>query len=182
MLFSYQYINHSMEKMQDFIDLQQINILLKQTPDSLRDSILVQNELWLWNIADDSSHFCQSDAISLLQVLHDSIFPVPVYVGSTYSAKKLLFSDMGNTREECLFDLYPNPASNILYIKLTDSEHFVQTELRIYDLKGILIYKQSILPENNLLQINVSKWIYGKYFIEVVNEDGLKCVKSFNVN
>lgn len=52
----------------------------------------------------------------------------------------------------------------------------------VYDLKGILLYKQYILPENNLMQINVSKWISGRYFIEVVNEEGIKCVKSFNIN
>ncbi len=174
-------LSYGDEQIQNFIDIQQLQMQLKQAADSLRESILAQNEWWLWNIADDSANFCQSDAISLLEELNDTLYPFSVYIGNSYSAKLQRLSKP-TENEECLFDIYPNPTRNVLNIVLKDTESLVAEEITVYDIKGVLVMKVSTPANEKIVQVNVSKWLSGKYFVHLQNSDGIQCVKSFVVN
>lgn len=70
------------------------------------------------------------------------------------------------------FDVFPNPASNIINIELNDkSSSNTIKEATIYNVYGSLIKKISI--QNNKGMLNVSSYAKGIYIIKI-NNNGLE--------
>ena len=55
--------------------MQNLTIQLNQIPDSLKNLLILQNEIWLTDIANDTSGFFQADAMSFLETANDTIYP-----------------------------------------------------------------------------------------------------------
>ncbi|MFK7782960.1 T9SS type A sorting domain-containing protein, partial [Psychroserpens sp.] len=70
------------------------------------------------------------------------------------------------------FELYPNPANNLLNIKLNN---ITNAKLSIYDIQGKLVFKNSISEQE--LELNVSDLQSGLYFVKL-NTDTKEFVKK----
>jgi hypothetical protein len=68
-------------------------------------------------------------------------------------------------------NIYPNPANNILYIETTEE----QGEIKIIDVLGNEIKSEKI---NKSLQVDVSSFINGVYFIEIKTSKGILTKKA----
>lgn len=68
--------------------------------------------------------------------------------------------------KKVLVDVYPNPVSKILSIKLQETGNY---ELRIHDLQGKFIY-QTMLTDKNLM-IDVSNFANGIYYLSLRNHE-----------
>jgi hypothetical protein len=72
------------------------------------------------------------------------------------------------------FSLYPNPVSNgIVFIKT----NFENTNVKIYDLKGILNYDSDILNTLSFTKLDISSLPKGIYFVEILVENQKKLKK-----
>jgi hypothetical protein len=80
--------------------------------------------------------------------------------------------------------LYPNPATTVINVRIDAITHRNQTDLRIYDSRGVLVYEEEFLRTTQLMvkQVNVSKLESGIYFVvvnvDINNEVTLKFVKE----
>ncbi|MCZ2100267.1 MAG: T9SS type A sorting domain-containing protein [Chitinophagales bacterium] len=66
------------------------------------------------------------------------------------------------------FDIFPNPASSSLYVKLTDTNQ--NYKMNILDLNGKLISTSNI--EQNFAHVDISNLHNGIYFVKLINEKG----------
>jgi len=71
------------------------------------------------------------------------------------------------------FLLYPNPAREIAYISLQSKKAY---SLHLYDLNGKLIYSRNKLSGNRI-ELNLSNYPDGLYFIQLISEKGSKTKK-----
>jgi hypothetical protein len=80
--------------------------------------------------------------------------------------------------------LYPNPASTTINVKIDAITHRNQTKIRIYDVRGVLVYEEEFLRTQpiEVRQINISKLLSGSYILRVgadINNDiALKFIKE----
>lgn len=72
------------------------------------------------------------------------------------------------------FKVYPNPVSD----NITVSTNFEITEVNIYNILGVNVYNEQCTMNNSKLDINVSDFNEGVYFIKVKTENG-ETVKRF---
>lgn len=78
--------------------------------------------------------------------------------------------------------LFPVPASRILYVEI-NSKRAAQVNLWVFDVFGKIIESKEqirISPENNLIEIDLSNYISGVYYLSISSET-LKLHKSFTV-
>lgn len=75
------------------------------------------------------------------------------------------------------FDMFPNPANDVLNIKLNNISN---ANLRVYDIQGKLVIERSISNEQNLEQ-NVSNLQSGMYFVKL-NTSTKEMVKKLIIN
>jgi hypothetical protein len=79
--------------------------------------------------------------------------------------KPVFFADT-----ETKFTLYPNPASNFMYVKLNAIyDHNIAME--VYDIKGQIILKQTIMAGTDVSEINTENLISGNYISRFYNKD-----------
>jgi hypothetical protein len=79
--------------------------------------------------------------------------------------KPVFFADT-----ETKFTLYPNPASNFMYVKLNAIyDHNIAME--VYDIKGQMILKQTIMAGTDVSEINTENLISGNYISRFYNKD-----------
>jgi Secretion system C-terminal sorting domain/Domain of unknown function (DUF5060) len=66
-------------------------------------------------------------------------------------------------------DAYPNPVTNALHVTLENVETTEQTSLALYDSKGLIVYKKSVLlmKSKRIEQINMSGFSRGHYYLQV---------------
>jgi len=69
--------------------------------------------------------------------------------------------------------IYPNPTSGVLNLKLTNNN---TAQVFIYDVIGKVIYKHQFLIENNQLQIDMSSFNNGMYFVKI--QEGNKILST----
>lgn len=89
---------------------------------------------------------------------------VIVQQGYQQSFWKILVSQ--NTIDTNVIKLYPNPASDILYVHfgaLTD----LPIHLSLFDINGRLVFNQNLRIENSQISIDVSSLDMGMYLIEL---------------
>jgi hypothetical protein len=70
--------------------------------------------------------------------------------------------------------IYPNPASQILYLNLI--ENHPQTVVNIYDLTGRIIAAEAIVNNSGTASISISTLAPGIYFAEV-NHQRIRFIK-----
>ena len=70
-------------------------------------------------------------------------------------------TDIEDIKEESSFQLYPNPASQLVFLKIPDWKP--GEEIRVFNTQGQLILQQS---GNQEMEINVSTWAKGLYFVQ----------------
>jgi photosystem II stability/assembly factor-like uncharacterized protein len=58
--------------------------------------------------------------------------------------------------------VFPNPAIDKVYFKITEASRFVPTEMQVFDMKGNVILRDCFQPE-----LNVSEWSSGIYTLQV---------------
>jgi hypothetical protein len=74
------------------------------------------------------------------------------------------------------FQIYPNPAEDLLIIELKDKpkEHFT---VKLFSISGKLILTQPIEPYSNLNYINLSKIQSGTYIIKIMDKNRISTFK-----
>nr|MBC8146359.1 T9SS type A sorting domain-containing protein [Bacteroidota bacterium] len=87
------------------------------------------------------------------------------YAGLPNFVTSIFYNAPQNVRDlnssELSLECYPNPANDKLYLKTTSKNS--KSEITVYDLKGRLKFKKEL--KSNYLEINVSEWRKGLYFI-----------------
>ena len=66
---------------------------------------------------------------------------------------------------------YPNPVSSVLTIR---SENVVDL-IRVYDVNGRL--RKTLMPNSEMISLDVSNLVEGLYFMEVKSKDGIQMLK-----
>ena len=75
---------------------------------------------------------------------------------------------------ESYFNIFPNPASD----NITISTNQEITEVNIYNILGVNVYNETFAMNNSQLNVNISDFSNGVYFIKVKTEEG-EIVKRF---
>ncbi len=66
--------------------------------------------------------------------------------------------------------VYPNPASDILYIALPESEG--ESMITIYDGSKRMISEQKVTSASDVLKVDISQFVPGTYILQVQNKNG----------
>ena len=66
------------------------------------------------------------------------------------------------------FTAYPNPASNEVRFVLPDEISSETFYIRIYDMQGKVSYFADIKAKDNIIEVNISSFVTGLYFAEIV--------------
>lgn len=94
----------------------------------------------------------------------NSIGGVVVQQGYQQSFWKILMSQ--NAIDTKGIKLYPNPASDILYVHF-GTLNDLPIHLTLFDLNGRLVFDRNIKIENYQININVSSLVAGMYLIKI---------------
>ena len=78
------------------------------------------------------------------------------------------------SESESYFNIFPNPASD----NITISTNQEITEVNIYNILGVNVYNEQFTINNSQLNVNISDFSNGVYFIKVKTEEG-EIVKRF---
>jgi len=96
------------------------------------------------------------------------------YSGLTY----MLVQDVGteelSSADEISFQVYPNPAHDVVWFKLLDSS---EGELIIYDLSGRQMHQQTVIGNQQQIKLDVSDYPQGMYQV-VLKGDGIISTKK----
>jgi hypothetical protein len=115
------------------------------------------NEWFNLHLDYNSSHLVVSDTL-LLASTYNGIFK------TTFN--EMLISDIKKTSINNFFDIYPNPFSSILNIKVNDFV-FKQLKIGIYNLSGILVYSVISKTNESDFQLNLGRLNEGVYLIQI---------------
>ena len=125
-----------------------------------------------------------------VQIRQDSTFVVENYVASNPQGSEILFpalnynsaSAIGEavTAESLIFNLYPNPATDMLTIEILDAQTSRNIEYSIYGLAGNLITKGSLgnVSGRKIEKVDVSNLPSGFYVVQM-NYDGVASARQF---
>lgn len=105
-----------------------------------------------------------TQTIGQQSITGNSLGDVVVQQGYQQSFWKILVSQ--NTIDTNTIKLYPNPASNILYVhfgELTD----LPIHLTLFDLNGRLVFNRNLRIENSQISIDVSSLDMGMYLVKI---------------
>jgi len=163
----------------DFIELQNLTIQQAQSDDSLKKEIIEPYLPWLSILSADSLHFCQSDANELIEQYYDTILPRMAYIGdiNTIISQRSASSDKVNA-EQCILEISPNPANQILNIRINREDDEQEYFAEIFDVKGNALRSVSFYSGETFKQVNIAEYSPGKYFIVLRVQGTLICVKS----
>ena len=79
---------------------------------------------------------------------------------------------LNNKNRKELFSIYPNPAKNKIYIKITNSELFVE-KLELLNMIGKAVYQSEKNKMENLIEIPVVNFNPGVYFVKLHTSEGI---------
>jgi hypothetical protein len=160
----------------DFIQLQQLQMQLNQTPDSLRNGIILQNENWLNTIAFDTNHFCMSDALNLLEESHDTLYPRYVYVADEIGTR---FAKVINKESaECSMIINPNPANSFVNVQIIDSDSLDDLQLLFCDITGKIISVYENVALTNFINIDLKSKKPGVYYLILLSKASVICSRK----
>jgi hypothetical protein len=84
-------------------------------------------------------------------------------------------------KEVKLFEVYPNPTKNILYIKIAEDYVYKKGELRVHDIEGKTVYKKVLMHLQQLEVIDCSGCKGGNYIVSLSIEKQTQ-TKKFTKN
>ena len=180
-------------------DLISMDSILNEIPSkySYCDSVEISNfkkcleYLALWNLAEnDSIYISQTMIDTLNNIINSGGF------ASTY-AKGLLSllngeqypynypaicspisnfpSSISEMNDDHLIDISPNPALNIIKISLNSSDRLINN-INIFDVYGKVLFSKE--SKSNEINIDISKYSNGVYFINCIMNDGSTVIKK----
>jgi len=180
-------------------DLISMDSILNEIPSkySYCDSAEISNfkkcleYLALWNLAEnDSIYISQTMIDTLNNIINSGGF------ASTY-AKGLLSllngeqypynypaicspisnfpSSISEMNDDHLIDISPNPALNIIKISLNSSDKLIKN-INIFDVYGKVLFSKE--SKSNEINIDISKYSNGVYFINCIMNDGSTVIKK----
>ncbi|MRJ10263.1 T9SS C-terminal target domain-containing protein [Ornithobacterium rhinotracheale] len=80
--------------------------------------------------------------------------------------------------EQGRIKVYPNPATDSVYIKLSENESASIKDVYMYNLLGDEVYHRSLNPPTrDVIEVNISGLKKGKYLIKVIFSDASSEVK-----
>jgi len=168
----------SIPETNDFIQMQNLAVQVNQTPDSLKNILILQNETWLTGIANDTSNFFQADAMSFLEIAYDTIYPRSIWVKDLTQARSMrTAAPIENEEIPCGLDVAPNPASTL--IKITISKVYIENgcTVKIHNDNGQVVKLFNIANVSNFISVDVSHYAKGKYYLSLQNGSETICVK-----
>jgi len=90
---------------------------------------------------------------------------------TTFHVNVTKFVDVKSANKAGLFDIYPNPTSSILNLKINESNSILQ----IFDITGKIIVTKSVYHSNEI--INVENFPKGIYFIKLTGKNTNETIK-----
>ena len=109
-------------------------------------------------------------------LIEDAQVPVNGQYGGPFLAKFIpRKSSSANDFEKKLFNIYPNPTTDVLNITSTSTDNI--TGIIIYDITGKMLHEQAFETSNNQQQIDVSQLAKGIYMIEISTSKNTQAVK-----
>jgi hypothetical protein len=106
-------------------------------------------------------------------------YNAPVMTNQTLNTIQLV-TGIGETNKVTDMIVYPNPATNELYLNTGTTEDAIS--ISIYDLQGRLVQDQKINKNSSIQKLNISFLVNGFYFIELIKNDGSKLTKKIIKN
>ena len=76
------------------------------------------------------------------------------------------------------FEIYPNPANDILNIELGDKYNF-GCKISVSNMNGVIVYENILSPHLKLYSINIKNLSAGMYFIRITDKTELPIMKKF---
>ena len=141
------------------------------------------NDSILWDFGDGSSLFSTNDTVEHIYPwsTNDYSYEVTAYVynlcgtsvdtsftitvGNQYSPSCLLSTQ--TIKQDLGVDIFPNPVDDMLNLSLTNS-NIKELSISMFNSNGIRVYSQTNLTtSSSFLQIDVSKFSSGIYFIQI---------------
>lgn len=108
----------------------------------------------------------------------NSVFEGSLMIRPVFTSKKdALYASMSEQKtKELTFDMYPNPANDVLNFSFDDD---FKGEVLVFDLQGRLIISKQIVNND---QISLSTVPSGMYVVQITNEQGKVTSKKLSVN
>ncbi len=78
------------------------------------------------------------------------------------------------TNEQEKINIYPNPSTGKFVIKLP---YLIETEIKVFDLKGEMLFQQMISLNNEVIEIDLSGHAKGVYYLKI-NSDKISTTKK----
>jgi hypothetical protein len=132
-----------------------IHLAAKQTISTIETLYVEADDILGLNISGTQINF---------HVIKDSVIIDPAFVGV-------------NEVENVAFNMYPNPAHQLLHIATIGS---TIRKIKIIDLSGRIV--ETWTAENLDLTLSVEKINSGYYFLEMLNSDGFICTKKLIIS
>ena len=127
-----------------------------------------EQEATLNEIALYSTTRAKYQAQAILEVKNDMVFYRPIEEWQKIGSKVVKNQNSSNTND--LFSIVPNPSDN--YILLSFDKEFNTNEtstVSIFDLQGRMVLSKLVIANDNNLQIDISTYKSGIYFVKVSN-------------
>jgi len=161
------------------------------------DNINNKNLFYLWKLNEDLEY----DSIYTQPRLYDSLCPHAITSSTLFFQCDLItgmIEPVINT-EKVKMHIYPNPGSNIIHVEMpsciqkqTKTEHlnvitifhqwYNDLDIEVYDLFGKLIYRQMVKPLEKELDLNISGWSRGMYYVRLSSGGTVVATNKLIVN
>jgi len=87
------------------------------------------------------------------------------------------YSNLVNNIENMLINVYPNPTSGILTIDYNSIKE--KSVVRIVNVIGVLLYENTITDNEGSIEIDISRYSAGIYYLTIGNKEQQKTIKIF---
>ncbi|MFH2142066.1 MAG: M43 family zinc metalloprotease [Bacteroidota bacterium] len=170
------------QEIAEYIDLQEILLEIDTIADtSMVNTIISNNLVFLENIAYNPKSLVCGQAQTLLEMAGLAVFEPEMYLPEDENkAMKVTNSENHNITTEVDFndciEVYPNPASDELWIEYIIFNDNTANRLEIFSLDGKSVLKQEIKNTYGIEQVNVSGLSDGNYILKLG-----KYKKQFNI-
>ena len=113
-----------------------------------------------------------SDSIRMCQI--DSTGEIVMCWTMADGFQPTTFTDWGKTLNHPDLQVFPNPAENVLNIRLlTVDEHFGSATLRIFNTGGKLVYSEKLENATSAIVIDICDFPVGQYLLNISAESGV---------